>query len=309
MQPPLAAGTAIYEVDESSFAGPSGEEAPVEGVSWGAIVAGAFAAAGLALILVALGAGFGISSVSPWSGASASTAALGTGAVIWLVVTQWLSAAVGGYLAGRLRTKWVGIHTHEVFFRDTAHGFLAWAVAVVLCASVLASVMSSLAGNTAQAGATMLSGAAQNPQNAAQGTNALDPTPYYVDLLFRSDKPNGTDAATRDEAGRILAYDLRNGGVSAGDRQYLARLVADRTGLSQADAEKRVDDVTGRAKAASDEAANRTREAAETARKATAIFAFAASLSMFIGAFIASAAGALGGRQRDESGGALPQET
>src|SRR5215467_11786170 len=98
-------------------------------VSWPAIISGAFVALAIALVLVTLAAGFGLVSISPWpnSGASATTFGITTG--IGLIVVHWLASASGGYITGRLRTKWVGVHTHEVFFRDTAHGFLTWAVA------------------------------------------------------------------------------------------------------------------------------------------------------------------------------------
>ena len=102
------------------------------GVSWAAIAAGAVAAAALSLLLIAFGAGLGLSAVSPWSdsGVSASTFSIGTG--IYLCIVAVMSSAIGGYLAGRMRTKITGLHTNEVFFRDTAHGFLAWALASVL---------------------------------------------------------------------------------------------------------------------------------------------------------------------------------
>jgi hypothetical protein len=106
-------------------------ESAVSAVSWSAIFAGAFAAAAAALVLAAVGSGFGLASVSAWpnSGVSATTFTVMT--AIWLVVVQWLASGLGGYVAGRLRTKWANTHTHEVFFRDTAHGFITWAVATI----------------------------------------------------------------------------------------------------------------------------------------------------------------------------------
>src|SRR5271170_1333459 len=98
-------------------------EAATSGIAWPAILGGAFAAAALALILVALGSGFGLASVSPWPNSAASATTFTIIAAIWLIIVQWVSAALGGYLTGRLRTKWVGVHTHEIFFRDTANGF------------------------------------------------------------------------------------------------------------------------------------------------------------------------------------------
>jgi hypothetical protein len=121
---------------------------PQSGVSWAAIAAGAVAAAALTLVLVALGAGLGLSSISPWSdnGVSAATFEVGTG--IYLVVVAVMSSAIGGYLAARLRTKWVGLHSNEVFFRDTAHGFLAWAFATLISATALVSTTAYLANGT-----------------------------------------------------------------------------------------------------------------------------------------------------------------
>src|SRR5438128_1913183 len=125
-------------------------EAHSSGVSWGAVIGGAFVAAALYLILLALGAGFGLSAVSPWSniGLTASTAS--ALAIAWLVIIEIIASAFGGYLTGRLRTKWTLIHGDEVYFRDTANGFLAWAVALVVSVAFLASAAASMAGSAAQ---------------------------------------------------------------------------------------------------------------------------------------------------------------
>jgi hypothetical protein len=201
---------------------------------------------------------------------------------IWLIIAQWFSSGLGGYLTGRLRTKWVGVHTHEVFFRDTAHGFLAWAVATVVGAAVLASVASLLLSGVAHR-------APSTAADANQGVLQADPSGYYVDRLFRSDHPNATDQDVRAETTRILAIGIRNGDIPAADRTYLAQLVAARTGLSQANAEKRVEDVIAAEKADAD-----------AARKTGAYLSIFTAVSMLVGAFIAAAAAALGGRHRDE---------
>ena len=107
---------------------------PRSAVSWSSIMAGAFASLGLSFILLALGSGLGFAFISPWPGHGPSTTALTATAAIWLLVAQWISAGVGGYLAGRLRTRWLGTHVHEVFFRDTAHGLITWAVVTVVIA-------------------------------------------------------------------------------------------------------------------------------------------------------------------------------
>jgi hypothetical protein len=266
-------------------------------VSWPAIISGAVVAASSSLILVALGSGLGLASVSPWSnsGASVTTFALMTG--IWLIIVQWVASGLGGYLTGRLRTKWVGTHTHEVFFRDTAHGFLTWAVATVIGAVMLASAASSVVGGGVRTAATVASGAMQGAGNSAQsGTSQIGA--YDVDTLFRSTRldANASTTDARAETTRILARGLTTGEVPPADRTYLEGLVAARTGISQADAEKRVDDGIAQLKATETKA----RQAADTARKAASAFSIFTALSMMIGAFIACTASALGGQRRDE---------
>src|SRR5664280_3694072 len=128
---------------------PGKNEAYSAGVSWAAVIGGAFVSASLALILLALGTGLGLSSVSPWSNLGASASTVGKGTIVWLILTQIMASALGGYLAGRLRTKWVNVHTDEVYFRDTAHGFLVWAVGMVITAAFLASAATSMVGGKA----------------------------------------------------------------------------------------------------------------------------------------------------------------
>jgi hypothetical protein len=177
------------------------EESPA--ISWAAIAAGAIAAAALTLVLLAFGAGMGFSAVSPWgnAGVSASTFQIGTG--IYLIVVAMLASTIGGFIAGRLRTKWVDVHAHEVFFRDTAHGFLAWGFATVVSAAFLAAAASNIAGF----GSSGLAPASGGPVD------------YYADALLRSNStasPNRTDLeATRREISQILTTGLRGGEVPA----------------------------------------------------------------------------------------------
>jgi len=279
-------------------------ESAVSAVSWPAIFAGAFVAAASSLVLVALGSGFGLASVSPWpnSGVSATTFTVMT--AIWLIVVQWLASGLGGYVAGRLRTKWATTHTHEVFFRDTAHGFITWAVATVLVVLVLTSAAASAVSSGVDAAATVASGASQGAAAAAaqsantstsQGGSVI--APYNVDMLFRSPRADSS-AATADaraEAARILANGVAAGDVPSADRTYLAELVSARTGISMEEAQKRVDNAIGQAKAAGIKA----RQAADAARKAAAQASIYTALSMLVGAFIACIAAALGGQRRD----------
>ncbi len=256
-------------------------------VSWGAILAGGFAAASLAIVFVTLGSAVGLGSISPWdnSGVSATTVKWTGGA--FLVLTSLIGSAVGGYIAGRLRTKWIGLHSDEVTFRDTAHGFLAWAFAAVMGVLVIGTATTSLLGSATTGAAT---GAAAGAQAAQSG-----PSDYFVDTLLRRSGGAATAQApanaddTRREVSLIFTRSLAQPeGISAADRTYLAQVVASRTGQSPADAEKRVTEVVNAAKTAADEA-----------RKFSAGLAGWLTLAMFVGAFAAAAAAIEGGQLRD----------
>jgi hypothetical protein len=267
-----------------------GNESSLSAVSWAAIVAGTVAAIALAIVLTSLGAGLGLTSVSAWPNAGASATTFTISAGIGLIVVQWLSSALGGFITGRLRTKWTGLHTHEVFFRDTAHGFLSWALATILGTLLLTAVASSIVGGGVRAASTVAGGAVQAATSSVSA--------YAVDGLFRSDRIDAS-TSTQDaaaQATRILANGVRNGDVPPADRTYLAQLVAAKTGLSQADAQKRVDDTIAGAK----DAEVKARQTADAARKATGTFAIFTALSLLIGAFVAMAAAAFGGNVRDE---------
>jgi len=274
----------------------SGEIAtPVESsksaVTWGPIFGGAAASIGATLILLLLGSGVGLTMVSPWSGQSSSLGTVGVMAAIWLVVVQWLSSGLGGYITGRLRTKWAAVHTDEVFFRDTAHGFISWALATVFVVGFLASSLTSLAGAGAQAAGTAAASTA-SPTDLS--------TAYFTDALLRPEQARAgatsDDAAATAEVSRILLNGAAAGQIPDDDKAYLATIISARTGLSEADARTRVDTVLKRI----DDAKVAAQKAADDARKAAATTALLGSLSLLIGAFIASAAAALGGSQRDE---------
>jgi hypothetical protein len=261
-------------------------EPSVAGVSWAAVLAGAVASCALTLVLLSFGAGLGFSVVSPWSnsGVSATTFEITTG--LYFIVMAMISSAVGGYLAGRLRNRWIGVQSPEVLFRDTAHGFLAWAVASVLGAILLASPATSL-----------LSGATSGAMQAASSSQTTGPMDGYVDMLLRPNNPTAENTADngelRRELSRLLTADFRNGSEpSAADRSYVAKVVAARTGLSPADADKRVGDVI-----------NQVKTDLDKARKAAMQLAIWLTLSLFIGAFSAALAATEGGGLRDGTWG------
>ena len=276
----------------------------VSGVSWAAIFAGAAAAAALSLILVVLGFGLGFSAVSPWADSGVSAKGLGISTIVWLAFTQIVASALGGYIAGRLRVKWENMHGDEVYFRDTAHGFLAWAVATLVTATLVVGSISSVISGGVQAGASVAGGAASAMTQVA-GTAASQGSSndygYFVDTLFRDDRPAAvSDDAAHAAVARIFVQSMGNDGqLSPEDRTYLAQLVAQRTNLSQADAERRVDEVFAKARQAVEQAKQTAKEAADTASTVAAWTALWMFVALLCGAFFASLAATFGGRRRD----------
>ena len=331
LTPTLSSADATNQSRINANVRPTEPLASNSAVAWGAILAGAAAAAALSLILLILGTGLGLSAMSPWAQAGATAATLGVSTIVWITLTQLLASGMGGYLAGRLRTKWVAVHTDEVFFRDTAHGFLAWAVASLTTAALLTSTIGSIVSNGVQAGASVVGGAATAAMSAGaagaatagaealRSDGAAGPMNYFVDALFRKDASasanatataNGTTnapsgnadtspAAAASEVTRILMNSVRTGALPAEDVRYVGQVVAQRTGLGQADAEKRVTDTYTRMQTRLRDAEAAAKQAADTARKASAYAALWLFVSLLIGAFVASLAATFGGRQRD----------
>lgn len=276
-------------------------EPSASAVSWGAILAGGAAAAAFSLILLILGTGLGLTSLSPYGGRGASAMALGFSAIVWVMVTQALASGLGGYLAGRLRTRWVSTASDEVFFRDTAHGFLAWAVATLVTAALLTTAIGNLVGGAVQAGAKVAQGAVAA---VAQGQDEGDgPAAYFIDSMFR--RPAAAAPAEPAapvpvaEVGRILARTGMDQPLAAEDQRYLGQLVAERTGLSPQEAEARVADTVARMQTQAREAEAAAREAADKARKAGITATLWLFVSMLLGAFSAALAATWGGRERD----------
>ena len=269
------------------------------GVSWGAILAGAAAAAALSFILLILGMGLGLSSVSPYQ---YNSAPVGVASIVWIAFMQLAASGIGGYMAGRLRVKWVSIHTDEVYFRDTAHGLLAWAVATLVTVAVLAGgARAALSGaiDTGAAVATAAAPAAAAGAGAAAGSGRANA--YFADMVLRSPDGEAATEAQRAEINRILLADLAAGKISGEDRLYLAQVIAKRTSLSQAEAEQRVDLIYAQATQAANEAKAKAMAAAEEARKAAAHSALWMFVALLLGAFIAAISAIAGGRNRDHA--------
>lgn len=274
------------------------------GVSWGAIFAGAAGAAALSLILILLGVGLGFSAISPWADSGVGAKGLGISAILWLAITQIIASGLGGYLAGRLRVKWASLHGDEVFFRDTAHGFLAWAVATLVTATLVVSSAGNVLSTGAQAGASVASGAASAVGTAAGSAASSadgDDYGYFVDSLLRDDRsvPVSDDAA-HGVVTRILGKTLaQDGQLAPEDRAYLAQVVAQRTDLTPTEAEQRVDEVVGKANQAAADAKQSAQQAADAARKVAAWTSLWMFVALLCGAFFASLCATYGGRRRD----------
>jgi hypothetical protein len=355
-------------------------------VSWGAIIAGAVAASALSLILFILGIGLGLTSVSPWSQEGISAEALGVSTILWITFTSLVASALGGYLTGRLRTRWVSVHTDEVYFRDTAHGFLAWGLSTLLTATLFTTTTAALITGGVKAGAAVAGGAAETAvtaatSGAAAGAGAMaddenGPLAYFTDSLFRrapgstlptraispplatpapAQAPNtagitqeeqvdaADEAATEEnpdldpeeqaalsaggaspetmvvpqtpsaatqyrqpvtdtslaEVARIFMRAIQKDNLSQEDLNYVSGLVSQHTGLSQQEAETRVNETFANFRTELREMETTARTAADEARAASAKVALWFFVALLAGAFIGSFSATYGGRQRD----------
>ena len=296
-------------------------------VSWAAIIAGAVGAAALSLILLVLGTGLGLAAVSPWVHEGISGTTFGVTSIMWITFTQLAAAGVGGYLAGRLRTRWANTQGDEVYFRDTAHGFLAWALATLLTAGLLTSVIGSVIGGGVQA-AAVVAGSATGAGAATLAANDDDSTEkagvekagttmnYFVDTLLRDNRalaapadgsmdenpaPLPREGSTRynTEIHRVFLHAAGAAHLPVRDVQYLGALIAQRNGITQTDGEEMVTYTYTRMRSELAQAEAKAKEAADKARKASSYAALWLFISLLSSAFFASWIATCGGRQRD----------
>jgi hypothetical protein len=230
-------------------------------VSWGAVAAGAVAAAAISFVLLAIGTAFGLSMVSPWDSPDAAedaAAAVGIGAIVYLLLVHAISSGFGGYIAGRLRRKLIGARSDETYFRDTAHGMLVWALSAVIGVAILAMLSAKIIGGgftlgaEGLAGGGALAGGALSQADSLTGMEPQDQTTtggalrdlraYYVDALFRPGEaamPAGQPAtggaatggteATGAPAATAIAGDPAGSALAAGNerrRQEAGRILS-----------------------------------------------------------------------------------
>lgn len=347
---PADTPSGIYTGDMRTEDGPRHLESAISGVSWGAIIAGGVAAAAIAIILMFLGTGLGLMAVSPWTDREGAEKTLGIGVIVWSFLVQIIAFGVGGYLAGRLRTRWTALHRDESYFRDTAHGFLTWSLGSLVTLCIMTSTVGHIAqgvGGAAAHGVDAIASVGKGMSSGMQGTSGMQgmggSTPqmsleYFVDTMMRPAATQGAsgqgaasgqatanqttstgtattstmpmngaqsgsaaplDPQTRAEITRVVTTSLANGSVSQQDKDYLAQVIASRTGLSQQDAAKRVDDTFAQIQAAIQKVTDKTKEFADNARKAAIGFTLWSFAALLVGAFSGAIAGTIGGRARD----------
>jgi len=276
-------------------------------IDWAAIIAGAVLAAAISFVMFTFGSAIGLSLVSPLDADNPSPILFVIAASLWFVWVAVSSFMAGGYLAGRMRRRLFEGTPHEADVRDGTHGLMVWALGALIGALLAASGAAGVARTGVEAAATVSSGAAAGIAGAIDESS--DPLGYTLDSLLRQPAPDAatTDGSTatlrmpttqqsRGELSNILANATDEDGLSDDDRSYAARMIAARTGLSEAEAEQRVDAAVAEIQAAEQDA----REAAEAARKAGILIAFLTAATMLISAVGAWWAAGVGGRHRDE---------
>jgi hypothetical protein len=250
---------------------------PTNYVDWGAIAAGVFVSLAVTSVFLAFGSAIGLSMTSFQPSASAPVVGLVIAAALWFLWVQISSFIGGGYVAGRMRRRIGDAKAHEVEMRDGAHGLIVWAVNIVIGAA--------LAGLIALAGVGGAIGVA-----STSNSGAMD---YYADRLMRSDAaatpPASADSQSNAQIGRILATNVAARTFDETDRAYVVREIASRTGLAEADAQKRLDDTVATLRAQ-----------AETARRYAVLFAFLTAASFLVSGVAAWWAATAGGKHRDE---------
>jgi hypothetical protein len=267
-------------------------------VEWGAVFAGAVLAAALSFVLLTFGTAIGLSATSPWPNSGLSVKVIGSLAVFWAMAQQIGSVMAGGYVAGRMRSRW---HEggHEAEFRDGLHGALVWAVAVLISALLVFAT----AGAVARTGADVAGKAAGTVANSPNAMDTVLDTMLTPASTAQANAPSGSSASpqaasgraqsaeeARAEMSRILASSVASGSISPENRSRLAQLVSQRTGLSQQDAERRVDD-----------AVNATRTAADKARHAAILTGFVTAAALILSLGAGWWAAMRGGHHRDTS--------
>jgi hypothetical protein len=268
-------------------------------IEWTPVIAGSIAASALSFLLLTFGGAVGLSLTSPWPGSGARLWVVAFILLWWMVAVQIGSFAAGGYLAGRMRSRWGSTTTPESQFRDSVHGFMVWALGVLMGALALGFLGAGAAKTGVQSASMVAGGAA-----ATASASKTSPADYAVDLLLRpaptgatTKTAPGDDEIVRGEANRIFTSAINNRALSQRDYDYLTQVVVARTGLPQNEAQQRVQLATTEAK----DLEIKARDQADKARKSAIITGFMAAASLLVSMLAAIGAAAAGGRHRDEN--------
>lgn len=285
------------EITEASRA----VDRPVAYIEWSAVLAGAVMAAALSIVLLTFGSAIGLSLTSPWQGSGLSASTTATLAAFWVILLQIGAALAGGYIAGRMRPRWTASELSESEFRDGLHGGLVWALSVILSAYLVSSAV----GAISRTGATLAG------QAATAISGAAEPLASQIDALLRpatstaaspstaapnatAQQPAGVSTEQRAELARIFVRSMTAGSLNANDRSYVSGLIAQRTGMSQQEAERRIDTVYA-------EAVTATKQAADTARRSAVLAGLVTAASLLVSLAAAWWAAVRGGDHRDNA--------
>ncbi|MGO4408068.1 hypothetical protein AB4Z10_27920 [Bosea sp. RAF48] len=259
-------------------------------VQWGPILGGAVIATAISTIMTVFGSAIGLSMVSVDFEKSSSATALAIAGALWALWVMASATMAGGYLAGRMRQPNFDANGEERKVRDATHGLLVWATGALLITVVATSSLFGAAKTAASGVASASSGL------ASLVSQNVDPLAMTLDNVMRANGQPPT-AQERDEASRIFVSALKNDKIEQSDRDYLASRLAARSGISEQDAQKRIDDSYARLSQARETA----KQAAERARKIAVLTAFLTAAALLVGAAAAAWAATLGGEHRDEN--------
>lgn len=279
---------------------------PRAAISWAAVFAGTVIASALSITLLTGGVGLGFVAMSPHEGEGASAMQLGVAAIVWMFIVHIIAYGVAGYVTGRLRPIWAPAYSDEVYFRDTAHGLAVWALSALISVALFGSAISAVLGTAARGGAAVAqtvamagaAGAAGMSEGSSNSGSGLPSAEYYVDRMLRGEQPSpvANPQAARAELARLVTVSVARGEMAADDRDYVVRVVAAQSGLSEEQARARMDQTLTQAEQLKQETIATAREAADAARKAAAGLALWAFAALLLGAFVASWMAMVGGR-------------
>ena len=292
-------------------------------ISWGAIIAGTLVALVTMMLLNLLGIGIGFGSINPVEEAN-PFAGLGTGTLIWWIVSNLIAIFAGGYVAGRM----AGVPKGST---STMHGILSWCLYTLVSFWILTTALGSIVSgvgsvvsgtlSTAASGVQAVASNNSNSQNkSSQNQSQLisfNEIKQEVDQLLSSREnvayvPDSIEQSVTNTAQNvrqnlnsevnISTQDIKsiaqqvlfeNGQLAQNiERQEVVNAVANQTNLSQEEASDVADVMVEKYQVAKQEVDQFAEQAAQQAEQTGAKVAETAS-SAAIWTFVALALGAV----------------